>query len=64
MKKNKPRWRDLPSSERLARKAKSYGFPDNVVNNIREYGKKAESQDAQYYRKISEADAEMHLLFV
>lgn len=43
MKKNKPRWRDLPSSERLARNAKSYGVPDNVVNNIKEYGKKAES---------------------
>ena len=38
--KGKPRWSSLPSRERFARKVKSWGFSDSIVNRIRESNNK------------------------
>ena len=40
MGKGKPRWKSLPSRERFARKVKSWGFSDSIVNRIRESNNK------------------------
>ena len=40
MGKGKPRWSSLPSRERFARKVKSWGFSDSIVNRIRESNNK------------------------
>ena len=40
MGKGKPKWNSLPSRERFARKVKSWGFSDYIVNRIRESNSK------------------------
>ena len=40
MGKGKPKWKSLPSRERFARKVKSWGFSDSIVNRIRESNNK------------------------
>ena len=40
MGKGKPKWSSLPSRERFARKVKSWGFSDYIVNRIRESNSK------------------------
>ena len=40
MGKGKPKWNSLPSRERFARKVKSWGFSDCIVNCIRESNNK------------------------
>ena len=42
MKKNKPRWKDLPFYERFARTCKRNGSADWMVEHIRERGKQKE----------------------
>ena len=37
---NKPRWKELETSERLARRAESWGFSDNIVEMLRKLGKR------------------------
>ena len=44
MKKNKPRWKDLPFYERAARIGKRNGAPDWLVEHIREHGKQKEKE--------------------
>ena len=44
MKKDKPRWKDLPFYERAARIGKRNGAPDWLVNNIREHGRQKEKE--------------------
>ena len=42
MKKNKPRWKNLPFYERVARIGKRNGAPDWLVDHLRERGKQKE----------------------
>lgn len=42
MKKDKPRWEDLPFYERFARTCKRNGSADWMVEHIREHGKQKE----------------------
>ena len=42
MKKDKPRWKDLPLYERFARTCKRNGSADWMVEHIREHGKQKE----------------------
>lgn len=44
MKKNKPRWKDLPFYERFARTCKRNGSADWMVEHIRERGKQKEKE--------------------
>ena len=44
MKKNKPRWKDLPFYERIARACKRNGSADWMVEHIRESGKQKEEE--------------------
>ena len=45
MKKNKPRWKDLPFYERFARTCKRNGSADWMVEHIRERGKQKEKEE-------------------
>ena len=40
MAKGKPRWKDLPFYERLAKQLKHHGVSDEMCEHIRERGKK------------------------
>ena len=42
MKKNKPRWKNLDTWERLARRRKQNGASEDTVERIREHGKQRE----------------------
>lgn len=43
MAKNKPRWKDLPLNERLARQLKQRGVSDEMCGHIRDMGKKKQN---------------------
>ena len=45
MAKNKPRWKDLPLYDCLAKRCKQYGVSDEMCEHIRERGKKKEKQE-------------------
>ena len=45
MAKGKPRWKDLPLYDRLAKRCKQYGVSDEMCEHIREIGKKKEEQN-------------------
>lgn len=47
MKKNKPRWKDLPFYERFARTCKRNGSADWMVEHIRECGKQKEVRETE-----------------
>lgn len=47
MKKNKPRWKDLPFYERFARTCKRNGSADWMVEHIRERGKQKEVRETE-----------------
>ena len=47
MGKGKPKWKSLPSRERFARKVKSWGFSDSIVNRIRESNNKDTTDKSQ-----------------
>ena len=47
MGKGKPKWSSLPSRERFARKVKSWGFSDYIVNRIRESNNKDKTDKSQ-----------------
>ena len=47
MGKGKPKWNSLPSRERFARKVKSWGFSDYIVNRIRESNSKDKTDKSQ-----------------
>lgn len=44
MVKNKPRWKDLPYYERLARQLKQRGISNEMCERIRENGRKSEKE--------------------
>lgn len=44
MKKNKPRWKNLPTYERLARRCKQSGASEEMCEYIRERGKQKEKE--------------------
>ena len=47
MGKGKPKWSRLQSRERFARKVKSWGFSDYIVNRIRESNSKDKTDKSQ-----------------
>ncbi len=44
MKKDKPRWKNLPMYERLARRCKQSGVSEEMCEHIRERGKQKEKE--------------------
>lgn len=44
MKKDKPRWKNLPTYERLARRCKQFGASEEMCEHIRERGKQKEKE--------------------
>lgn len=50
MAKNKPRWKDLPLYDRLAKRCKQYGVSDEMCEHIREKCKKKEEQEIIYVK--------------